>query len=94
MRWLCRLVTPPGGLVVDPFTGSGSTGVAAVLEGFRFAGAEREPDYHKIATARVDHASRWPASWADTEPGSDIEASDEIEQLEKLGQIGLFGGAR
>jgi DNA modification methylase len=56
MRWLCRLVTPPGGLVFDPFTGSGSTGKAAILEGFRFLGAELTPEYWPIATARLDHA--------------------------------------
>ena len=52
MRYLCRLVTPPGGLVLDPFAGSGSTGRGAVLEGFRFIGIERDPDYAKIAQAR------------------------------------------
>lgn len=56
MRWLVRLVTPPNGLVLDPFTGSGSTGVAAVLEGFRFAGVELSPEYVEIARARVAHA--------------------------------------
>lgn len=56
MRWLCRLVTPPGGLVLDPFMGSGSTGVAALLEGFRFVGIEREPEYAEIARARLAHA--------------------------------------
>lgn len=56
MRWLVRLVTPPGGLVFDPFTGSGSTGKAALLEGFRFLGAELTPEYWPIATARLDHA--------------------------------------
>jgi len=45
MRYLCRLVTPPGGIVLDPFTGSGSTGKGAVLEGFRFIGIEREAEY-------------------------------------------------
>lgn len=53
MRYLCRLVTPPGGLVLDPFTGSGSTGKAAVLEGFRFIGIEREAEYVEIARARI-----------------------------------------
>jgi len=53
MRYLCRLVTPAGGLVLDPFTGSGSTGKAAILEGFRFIGIEREPDYLTIAEARI-----------------------------------------
>jgi site-specific DNA-methyltransferase (adenine-specific) len=50
MRWLVRLVTPPGGLVLDPFAGSGTTGLAAIREGFEFIGIEREPDY--VATAR------------------------------------------
>ena len=50
MRYLCRLVTPPGGLVLDPFMGSGSTGKAAVQEGFRFVGIEK--DAHSIDIAR------------------------------------------
>lgn len=55
MRWLVRLVTPPGGLVLDPFTGSGSTGAAAVLEGRQFLGIEREAAYVDIACARLTH---------------------------------------
>ena len=57
MRYLCRLVTPPGGLVLDPFTGSGSTGRGAVLEGFRFLGIEREAEYVEIARRRIAAAS-------------------------------------
>jgi site-specific DNA-methyltransferase (adenine-specific) len=53
MRYLCRLVTPPGGTVLDPFMGSGSTGKAAVLEGFQFIGIEREEEYLEIAKARI-----------------------------------------
>lgn len=53
MRYLVRLVTPPGGIVLDPFTGSGTTGVAAKAEGVSFIGMEREPEYHRIATARI-----------------------------------------
>lgn len=53
MRYLCRLVTPKGGLVLDPFTGSGSTGRGAILEGFRFIGCEMDADYVKIAEARI-----------------------------------------
>lgn len=53
MRYLCRLVTPPGGIVLDPFTGSGSTGKAAIREGFRFVGIERDADYLAIAEARI-----------------------------------------
>jgi DNA modification methylase len=56
MRYLCRLVTPPGGTILDPFTGSGSTGKAAVLEGFNFIGIELDPDYIAIAEARIQHA--------------------------------------
>ena len=53
MRWLCRLVTPPGGTVLDPFCGSGSTGVAANAEGFDFIGIEREAQYVEIARRRI-----------------------------------------
>lgn len=56
MQYLCRLVTPPGGTVLDPFMGSGSTGKAAQMEGFRFIGCERDPDYFAIAKARVETA--------------------------------------
>ena len=55
MRWLVRLVTPPGGLVLDPFTGSGTTGCAAALEGFGFVGIEREAEYVAIAERRIAH---------------------------------------
>jgi site-specific DNA-methyltransferase (adenine-specific) len=58
MRYLCRLVTPPDGTVLDPFMGSGSTGKAAVLEGFRFIGIEREEEYCEIAKARIKHAQQ------------------------------------
>jgi site-specific DNA-methyltransferase (adenine-specific) len=53
MRYLVRMVTPPGGLVLDPFTGSGSTGRAAMLEGMRFLGCELSPGYAEIARARI-----------------------------------------
>ena len=53
MRYLCRLVTPPSGIVLDPFMGSGSTGKAAMLEGFAFVGIEREAEYIDIAKARI-----------------------------------------
>jgi DNA modification methylase len=56
MRYLCRLVTPPSGIVLDPFMGSGSTGKAAMLEGFDFVGIEKEADYIKIAEARIAKA--------------------------------------
>jgi DNA modification methylase len=55
MRWLVRLLTPKGGIVLDPFTGSGSTGAGCVLEGVRFHGIEREPQYVPIAVARISY---------------------------------------
>jgi site-specific DNA-methyltransferase (adenine-specific) len=55
MRWLCRLITPPGGLILDPFNGSGTTGCAAVQLGFSYLGIEREPEYAAIARARIEH---------------------------------------
>lgn len=58
MRYLCRLITPPGGLILDPFMGSGSTGKAAMLEGFRFLGCELSEEYAGIATARIEEALR------------------------------------
>lgn len=56
MRWLVRLVTPPDGIVLDPFMGSGSTGVACMEEGFRFVGIDIERDSVDIAQARIAHA--------------------------------------
>jgi len=55
MQYLVRLVTPKGGTVLDPFTGSGSTGKACVLEGFDFIGIELDPEYCKIAEARIEY---------------------------------------
>jgi site-specific DNA-methyltransferase (adenine-specific) len=55
MRYLCKLITPPGGIVLDPFMGSGSTGCAAILEDFRFIGMELDEEYFKIAEARITH---------------------------------------
>lgn len=60
MRWLIKLVTPPGGVVLDPFMGSGTTGVASVKEGFSFIGIEREPEYITIAEARIRHHGGTP----------------------------------
>lgn len=56
MRYLCRLITPPSGVILDPFMGSGSTGKAAILEGFRFIGIEKEAEYLEIAKARIEFA--------------------------------------
>lgn len=58
MRYLVKLVTPPGGTVLDPFTGSGSTGKAAILEGFDFIGIELTEEYLPIIDARLKHAQQ------------------------------------
>jgi site-specific DNA-methyltransferase (adenine-specific) len=69
MRWLVRLITPPGGTVLDPFMGSGSTGKACALEGFGFIGIEREAEYLEIARARIAAAA------------TDEDADDPAEPL-------------
>ena len=58
MRYLCRLVTPKGGVVLDPFMGSGSTGKAAIEEDFNFVGIEMDEDYFEIACARIEAAHK------------------------------------
>lgn len=66
MRWLVRLVsTPTGGAVLDPFAGSGSTGVACVLEGRHFLGVERDADSATTARARI------AAALEDLQPAKD-----------------------
>jgi site-specific DNA-methyltransferase (adenine-specific) len=78
MRHLVRLVTPPGGLVLDPFMGSGSTGKAAILEGARFAGCDLDPAYLEIAAARIRFALR-------------LEAEEAAAAYESTRQLSLFG---
>jgi site-specific DNA-methyltransferase (adenine-specific) len=55
MRYLCRLACPEDGIILDPFMGSGSTGIGAALEGFSFIGMEQDPEYKAIADARIAH---------------------------------------
>lgn len=83
MAYLCRLVTPPGGIVLDPYMGSGSTGKAAIREGFRFIGIERDTDEHgnslgyvTIARARIEH-----------------EITRQQERQAESDQLDLFGTA-
>ena len=68
MRYLCRLVTPPGGVVLDPFAGSGSTGRGAVMEGFHFIGCELDPEYAALAEKRIAEAMEEVALIAQTDP--------------------------
>ena len=67
MRWLVRMVTPPGGVVLDPFAGSGTTLEAAMLEGFNVTGIEREADYLPLIQARIERATAELAARAEAE---------------------------
>lgn len=58
MRYLVSMVTPPGGVVLDPFGGSGTTAEAAMLEGFQFKIIERESDYLPLIRARIERATK------------------------------------
>ena len=78
MRYLCRLVTPPGGVVLDPFMGSGSTGKAAALEGFRFVGIERDPAYMEIARQRIAAVSPEPSEDKPTPSAAPAKTKDQL----------------
>ena len=80
MRWLVRLVTPPGGVVLDPFVGSGTTGVACIHEERRFVGIEREPEYVAITEARIrDAQARCEESRVRYETGGPLFADAGVE---------------
>jgi DNA modification methylase len=83
MRYLCRLVTPPNGVILDPFMGSGSTGKAAVLEGFGFIGIEREEEYFEIAVHRIREAYRQAELPVQTAHAS-TSSKPAIQQLAQL----------
>ena len=70
MEYLIKLITPPGGTVLDPFMGSGSTGCAAVKLGFKFIGIEREQEYIEIAKRRIEH---WQSETMETEDKDQME---------------------
>ena len=90
MRWLVRLVVPPGGVVLDPFLGSGTTAIAAELEGFRWVGVEREEKYARIAVARI-------AFWREHgEDGARVASVHEAarrrrKEVAEAGQLSLEG---
>lgn len=90
MRWLVRLLGVPGGVILDPFCGSGSTGKASVLEGFEFIGIEQDPESVMVARARI--------AWAAGEPAPTLPPSAENEEQEtavtapeRPKQLSLFG---
>lgn len=78
MKYLIRLITPPDGVVLDPFMGSGSTGVACKTLGYDFVGIELDPEYLEIASARIDHAEK-----ESVVEQLDLLAVDGIEKEEK-----------
>ena len=86
MRWCVRLVTPAGGTILDPFMGSGSTGVAAIQEGFKFIGIEREPKFMKIAKGRIALAKE-PGLWDDPREIETEENTLEPETPETLDSL-------
>jgi len=88
MQWLVRMVTPPGGTVLDPFMGSGSTGKAAALEGFDFIGIEQSADYIRIARSRIPGAAEdLPALLA-----AAAQARQQMTHLLSVEALRAFGG--
>jgi site-specific DNA-methyltransferase (adenine-specific) len=89
MRWLVRLITPPGGLVLDPFAGSGTTGIAAALEGMRFCGIEQDPAYADIARRRIAYwMQHGPEALEVVRRGQ--RAERRRAEVEDDGQLGLL----
>lgn len=80
MRYLCRLVTPAGGVVLDPFMGSGSTGRGAALDGLGFIGIELSAEYHAIAESRIAHAVNLRSC-------AEMIAEDEGRQVDAFGAM-------
>jgi site-specific DNA-methyltransferase (adenine-specific) len=99
LRRLCRLITPPGGTVIDPFTGSGSTGCAAAVEGFDFLGCELNDDpeatppepYVDIARARIAWWAKHGDRAVEIHTGS-AKAAEAREAARDAGQLSIFGG--
>lgn len=85
MQYLCRLITPPGGLVLDPFCGSGSTGKGAILEGFRFVGIEQDAEYIEIARRRIE----WAFQQAHPTTGEFVTKAGKPDDTDGLP---MFGG--
>lgn len=59
MTYLCNLITPEGGTILDPFMGSGSTGIAALLQGYNFLGIDMDPEYTKVAEGRISNYEKY-----------------------------------
>lgn len=91
MRYLCRLVTPPGGVVLDPFMGSGSTGVAALQEGFDFVGIEKDEGSYCTAKGRISFALA-PELWVDQDVGETEIPGDDTKEMTLEDLLGFGGG--
>jgi site-specific DNA-methyltransferase (adenine-specific) len=82
MQYLVRLITPPNGKVLDPFCGSGTTGIACKLEGFEFVGMEQDPEYIKIAESRINN-------WIE-EKGGKVQNKSNNQENTSITQTTLF----
>jgi DNA modification methylase len=85
MRYLAKLITPPNGIVLDPFLGSGTTGCAVALENFNFIGIERETEYVEIAKARIEYWSKTDIEKLEYERNLKLKEEDNSEK-----QLDLF----
>ncbi|UAN58324.1 site-specific DNA-methyltransferase [Serratia sp. JSRIV004] len=86
MRYLCRLVTPAGGVVLDPFMGSGSTGKAALLEGLGFIGIELDPDHLTTAAARIGHSLKVLGE-TDSDTFEDFQPEEQQPEPQNIPEI-------
>lgn len=87
MEWLCKLLTPPGGLILDPFMGSGTTGIAAGRNGFDFIGCELQADYHALATERIAH---WTNHRPELPKVSNLQPLEPIPSISRELELTLF----
>ena len=82
MRYLCRLITPPGGLILEPFLGSGTTAIAAHKENFEIIGIEREQEYIEIAKARIEYWKTHEHAMTPQNPPVESEQMNLFERMD------------
>lgn len=91
MRYLCRLVTPPDGTVLDPFMGSGTTGCACMIEGFDFIGIEKRERFAElIAPHRIEYWAN-PNNWNELKEHKELESGEKLKNEEKNAGLDKFG---
>jgi len=85
-KYLCRLITPPNGIILDPFMGSGSTGKAAMLEGFKFIGIEKDTEegYFQIAETRIQHAYDNSDNKVEIDEEPPVESEEPVDDITQL----------